>query len=378
MSEEKIRLSWDDLKAPAIDKRIEEDRKIEEQRKGLEAPLALGDERGSRSLFLNTMFYLAMAGLCFGFVGWGIGEVYRLETRQSDERYFRRQVREAFDDAADVQEAKSLAKERIQQRIRAGSAAWFGIIGLILGFGLGAAEGAVMHSPKKALLEGLVGLAVGLVGGLIAGYIGQAVYSAMLSAQTVDPTESYMNPARIVGWAIAGAFLGVAQGAARLVPKKTLYGLVGGVIGGAAGGLFFDPVVHMASADWISRLIGICVVGAAVGFFVGLVEAFAKDAWIRVAAGRLSGKQFIAYRNPTLMGSEVSCDVYLFRDENVAPQHAAIWRTPSGFEIEDLNSQTGTLLNGQPVRRAKLRAGDQIRVGGNLLVFEEKERRRAR
>lgn len=377
MTEKKITLSWDELRNPAIDKRIEEDRKTEEQRKGLAAPLALGDEQGSRKALLNAMFYLAIAGLCFGFLAWGVSEVYSLtEDEETRVQFVDKQWRELVRDGYSAEEAERIMISRISRWKRADSAVWFGLVGLILGFGLAAAEGTVMRTSKKAVIEGLIGMAVGFLGGLVAGYVGQAVYSAMLSDHTRGVTQSFTSPARIVGWAIAGGFLGVAQGAGRLLPKKSLYGLIGGLLGGALGGFLFDPVARSVGAGWISRLVGICVVGGAVGFFVGLVEALAKDAWIRVAAGRLSGKQFIAYRNPTVIGADMSCDVYLFRDEDVAPQHAAIWRVAGGFEIEDLNSPMGTIVNNQPVRRTKLRAGDQIRLGSNLLVFEEKERRR--
>jgi hypothetical protein len=374
MSEEKIVLGQEDLYTPEIDKRLEEDAKIEAQRAGLQGALPIGEAERPGSVWLNTMLYLAIAGLCFGFIGWGAGEVYHLEKEQLVKDRIASEHRRLIREDVPKAEARRVLRSRVQREIRAGSAIWFGVVGLFLGLGLGAAEGVVMRVPRKAVIEGLVGMAVGCVGGLVAGYVGQVVYSSIFT----DHEDELFNQARIVGWAIAGGFLGVAQGAARMVPKKTLFGLIGGLIGGALGGMLFDPVASAAKADWISRLMGICAVGAGVGFFVGLVENLAKDAWIRVAAGRLSGKQFIAYRNPTVIGSDVSCDVFLFRDESVARQHAAIWKSGSGFEIEDLTTGGGTLVNNIPVKRAKLRAGDQIRIGGNLLIFEEKERRRVR
>jgi CRP-like cAMP-binding protein len=63
---------------------------------------------------------------------------------------------------------------------------------------------------------------------------------------------------------------------------------------------------------------------------------------------------------------------FLVADDLVSPQHCRIFRAKTGgrFWIEDLGSENGTLLNDAPVRRAVLRSGDAIRIGGTRLVFE--------
>lgn len=56
-------------------------------------------------------------------------------------------------------------------------------------------------------------------------------------------------------------------------------------------------------------------------------------------------------------------------DESVARRHAILLLREDGFWVEDLNSRTGTFLDGQPVRgRAFMRPGQEIRCGGYGLV----------
>jgi len=59
----------------------------------------------------------------------------------------------------------------------------------------------------------------------------------------------------------------------------------------------------------------------------GLVESALKDRWLYVTAGPLAGKQFILYKPRTIVGSDQKCDIYLFKDSNIAKEHAIIdWR----------------------------------------------------
>ena len=58
-------------------------------------------------------------------------------------------------------------------------------------------------------------------------------------------------------------------------------------------------------------------------------------------------------------------------DANVSREHAAFVREGSSWWIEDLDSSNGTLLNGEPVDRARLQDGDVVEVGVTRLTFHE-------
>ena len=154
-------------------------------------------------------------------------------------------------------------------------------------------------------------------------------------------------------------------------------GLLGGVLGGLLGGLVFDPINYVfTSADGqalVSRGIGFTLIGLMVGLFVGIVEQWTKSAWLLMKAGPLAGKQFVVFRNPTVLGSAPKADVYLFKDEAIEPRHALIHDRGGRFEIEDMDTADGTYVNGIPVRRQVLKSGDQIVLGKTVLEFALKE-----
>ncbi|NQU43019.1 VWA domain-containing protein [bacterium] len=177
---------------------------------------------------------------------------------------------------------------------------------------------------------------------------------------------------RSLSWGLVGLLLGLAQGIAMGSGKKIRNGLIGGLVGGLIGGFLFDPIGAIVHTDWLSRLVALCVVGGLIGLMTGLAENLLKDAWLVVTQGPLSGKQFVLYKNPTVLGSSPKADLYLFKDPDVAPQHAAIQITPQGHVLLDGGMPTGTRVNGVPITRHRLRPGDQIQLGRYVFAYSEK------
>jgi pSer/pThr/pTyr-binding forkhead associated (FHA) protein len=120
--------------------------------------------------------------------------------------------------------------------------------------------------------------------------------------------------------------------------------------------------------------VAIISIGTVAGMGTGLIESVAKTGWLRVVAGLIAGKQFIIYKNPTRIGSSPQCEVYLFKDPQVGPWHAAIHAVPGGYDIEDLQSPSGTLVNGRSVSRVRLKNNDLLQIGTTTLQFQEKPR----
>jgi hypothetical protein len=179
-----------------------------------------------------------------------------------------------------------------------------------------------------------------------------------------------------------GLFVGLGQGAVVRAKRKMVNGLIGGLLGGLAGGLLFDPLAQAIAfaarltggtvGGEVSRLVAIVVMGAACGTAIGLVEQVRKEAWLRIVEGPLTGKQFIVYRSPTIIGASPKCDITLALDKFVAPQHASISHQGTRYLLGDLNSPTGTRVNGRPVRTHLLRSGDRIGIGQTTLLFAER------
>jgi Inner membrane component of T3SS, cytoplasmic domain len=178
---------------------------------------------------------------------------------------------------------------------------------------------------------------------------------------------------RASAWAVAAIPAGFGQGIALRDRKIVFNGMLGGVLGGLLGGIFFDPInMLFATEDGgaeLSRAVGLTIIGLTVGFFVGVVEQWTKTAWVMMKTGPLAGKQFVLYRNPTVLGSSPKADIYLFKDEAIEPSHALIHNRGGRFEIEDQDSADGVYVNGLQIRRRILQPGDKIVLGKTQLEF---------
>ncbi len=243
---------------------------------------------------------------------------------------------------------------------------WFVLVGVCVGFGLAIAEPVVGHNGQSALLRGALGIGLGALGGFVCSLFINQVYN-FLQGDTDGFTIRQVF-ARGVGWSILGVFLAIAPGIAMRNVKKLLLGLAGGAIGGLVGGFLFDPICELTGSAVPARIVNIIGLGVGAAIATTLLEEAAKQGWLKVATGVITGKQFILYRNPTIIGSSPKAEIYLFKDPTVAPWHAAINGVGGEFLLTALNGAT-VLLNGRPVRQERLRNGDQIRIGNTIFLF---------
>jgi pSer/pThr/pTyr-binding forkhead associated (FHA) protein len=271
------------------------------------------------------------------------------------------------------------------------------LVGAALGVALGAVEGASVGSPRLLMKGMLIGLFVGALGGIVGAYVGGVVYQWALFGKDADVLVSGGNIldfthavlARALGWTFLGAFPGLAAGAATLSRKRATHGLAGGLIGGFLGGFAFDLIatviatpiqgvaaagtgVHKFEAGGLSRAIGFTLIGLLTGLFIGLVEEYFKQAWVRVLAGNNEGRDYILSKPLTVLGRDERADVPLFGDPGLSPQHAAIRMENGRHTLLDGGAQMGSVVNGQPVQQQLLRDGDMIQLGQVRLLFREK------
>jgi pSer/pThr/pTyr-binding forkhead associated (FHA) protein len=70
------------------------------------------------------------------------------------------------------------------------------------------------------------------------------------------------------------------------------------------------------------------------------------------------------------IGRDADTDVPLPDDPKLSRVHAALERYGTGWSINDLGSRNGTFVNNQRLWRERiLRAGDEVKIGGTLLVY---------
>jgi hypothetical protein len=350
-SQEPLRLSSAELFSPQVEAYLEEQAVLNRPMPEVKPrPLLI-------RILYSSYFYLSLACGLGGLVGWMILEPF-------------------IDD-----------REIVQQRgLQIAVLLVFPVVMGSVGLFLGAAEGIMCRNPQRATICAAVGLGIGFGGGLIAMVAAEIIYGLMVR---IAITSFWKNPqlhqrptglallvimmGRAAAWAVAAIPAGIGQGIALREKKVLLNGLIGGVLGGLLGGLAFDPIDYaVTGADgeaWLSRGIGFLIIGMMVGLFVGIVEQWTKTAWLLMKAGPLAGKQFVIFRNPTVLGSSPKADVYLFKDEAIEPRHALIHDRGGRFEIEDLNTADGTYVNGIPVKKQILKAADQIVMGKTVLEF---------
>lgn len=354
MTTEPMRLSRDDLFSPRVEGYLEE--QAVANRPVPEAP--------PRPLIIRILysswFYLSIASMIGGLCAWAV-----LEPSFSD-------------------------KDLEDQRLHLAHYLLFPTVMGGVGLFLGAAEGIICRNLLRATLSALVGIGIGFIGGLImlipAGMVfGIMVQLAVAASPPTSIGEDHMPKGfgllllmmgRGAAWAVASIPAGLAQGVAMRDKKIAVNGLVGAVLGGLLGGMLFDPIyLLLAQPDTAStsRGAGFAIIGAMVGLFVGLVEQWTKTAWLYMKAGPLAGKQFVIFRNPTVLGSSPKADIYLFKDEAIEPRHALLHNRGGRFELEDCDSGDGTYVNGRPITKQILHAGDQIVLGKTVLEFALKE-----
>ena len=259
----------------------------------------------------------------------------------------------------------------------------------LVGLFLGAAEGFMCRNTRRAVVSGAVGLGVGFAGGLILLIPVGLLFSLMqvVAVQVGKPLAPGQMPVgmtllivmmgRAAAWAIISIPAGLGQGIALRERKIVFNGILGGALGGLIGGLLFDPIAFVFITPdgqaMVSRAIGLTIVGLMVGLFVGLVEGWTKTAWLLMRKGPLAGKQFVLFKDTTVLGSSPKAEIYLFKDEAIEPRHAIIHNRGGRFELEDCQSPDGTYVNGIPIKKHLLQNGDQIVMGKTVLEFTLRE-----
>jgi Inner membrane component of T3SS, cytoplasmic domain len=300
----------------------------------------LAQEEGS--IFLQAWFYLGSAGLAGSLLAWSIAE-------------------RGFVDGA---------------RDRWGNLWMLPMIVTLICVGFAVAESLIERSGKKVLTRGALSLPLGIAFGFVFDAIANTFYAVALGLCSAAGAQTFHNPAvwlaRGFAWAVFGAAGGIVYGIVGRSMKKTAFGVLGGAIGAVLGGTIFDPISFATHGGAPSRAIGFGLLGLATGVGMGLVENALKDRWLYVTAGPLAGKQFILYKPQTTIGSDQSCDIYLFKDPQIEPDHAVLQLKASRVY---LLPKGAAYISGQPVRGPQiLESGAIVQVGRYSFRYQEKER----
>lgn len=260
-------------------------------------------------------------------------------------------------------------KEGIAKTVRTHSAIWSAIIALFVGLFLGIGEGVFYGSKEKALKYGAIGAGVSVLLGYASGYLAQWMYSSMLGD---DPAPIAAALVRGIGWAVMGVGIGLAVGLIKPELKRLLFCVIGGTCGAFLGGFLFNFIGEAVPNDMVSRGVAIVIMGLLIGVGVGLLEQFAKQAWLKVIRGEFEGKEYLVFAGTTSIGNNGKNTIVLFKDKLIGPHHCDIVLEGSRYVVKDCGTPMGTLVNGQKVTRQILKQGDAISIGNSVLVFNTK------
>ncbi len=296
----------------------------------------------------SAVLQMALAGLIGGLLAWALQEPFISDSERS---------------------AQSVAALLLAM-------AGFGaVLGGLIGLALGSVEGVVSRVWEKAAVGGGLGLVIGGAGGALGGLLGQVVYGGLSGGGLSIIVQIGV---RAFAWGVVGVFVGLGQGVMMRAPQKILNGLIGGAVGGFVGGFLFDPISLVFGgitfalsgevSGWLSRMVGMSVMGLCAGAAIGMVEQIRKEAWLTIVAGPMSGKQFIIYVSPTIIGSSPKADICLLKDPHVAPEHAQVEREANRYVLTDLGKGQ-TAVNQRPITRCQLRDGDYVTVGQTVLQY---------
>lgn len=251
------------------------------------------------------------------------------------------------------------------------TAVWTAALGAVFGGIYSAWPDAMSRVWERAGIAFALGAIFGGIGGAIAGAAAQKIYENLLGD---FPSNTTFYVARGIAWGVFGLLAGAAIGGAQRVPKKALFGLIGGAVGGAIGGLIFEALAQATNgdvSDWLLRLIGLFFVFGLMGIAIGLVETGMRQAWVRIVAGGMTGKEFIIYLDATDIGTSPKCQITLIKDPSVHPYHCRIQSNGRVRRVTAYQGATVT-VNGQPVMDHVLRNGDLIGVGQTAIQYADR------
>jgi Inner membrane component of T3SS, cytoplasmic domain len=214
-----------------------------------------------------------------------------------------------------------------------------------------------------------------LVLGFVSGFVASWVYYKISEQAFRHGDFSNDNPlfylARALGWAVFGAGIGATVGLAEQSQRKAINGMLGGAAGGGIGGFIFQFTGAHIHSQGFSRLVGLLAIGILIAAATFLVETARREAWLRVIAGGMTGKEFILYHDITRVGSSPQCEIFVVKDPSVAALHAQI-HDQAGRRTISAAPGAPVLVNGTAVSQHDLRPGDQLQIGATTLAYDER------
>ena len=248
--------------------------------------------------------------------------------------------------------------------------------GILMGGFFGGGEGIVSRAFNKIIPGIIMGMIIGAAGGLIGFVIGQALLLPLgtFFFNSEGAFKNFGIPlAKGLGWGAFGLFIGSVEGVRSKSLNKLLIGIAGGFTGGLFGGLVFELLRNASPNNPVYRLIGLIILGMAIGACYGLFENKMSKASLYVLNGRLKGKEFLLNAKKTSIGASPKTEIALEGYKQISKNHATIEKSKSNyvFTVADKlgSAAMATCINDGRTIKKTLADGDVIRVGNAQMQF---------
>ncbi len=247
------------------------------------------------------------------------------------------------------------------------------VVGALMGAFFGAAEGITSRIKVRIPTGLLLGALVGCIGGAAGALVGQAalwLIGGIFFLSYRDTQWVVLPVSRAIGWAVLGVFVGAGEGVRALSPKKIAVGVIGGFLGGIVGGFALEYSRLLLPGFAFFRLVGLVILGLAIGFFYGLIEQGMSLGVLRILAGELKGKEFLLTEKRIRIGRSPRNEIALPPYEDLADLQADIRVRKGEPVITNLEPRLAMLINEEKVREKKLKLGDVIKIGSARIFYK--------
>jgi hypothetical protein len=226
---------------------------------------------------------------------------------------------------------------------------WTSLLAIGLAAALMSGQNLLLRKPLLTKRQVLPLLGGGLVAGLLAGSVSQAAFSSLASYPFL------ISFGRVFGWILLGGILGI--GMSYVIPNlPRRNSLIAGCAGGLAGAIAFIIAVPILP-DFLARLLGAAILGAAIGLMIAWAEKLAREACLIVHWGPKERTVINLGERAVVLGSSNEAELYLPKEKGFPPISALV--TFQGGKIVMQNKMTDTTH--------ELKSGNKLQLG-ELLV----------
>lgn len=193
-------------------------------------------------------------------------------------------------------------------RILALTSTWMGIFAIGYTLSLTFGQNKYLKRPGLQGPEITRGITGGAIVGFLSGFCAQLFFTIAVVVGQRNVVLAELS--RIIAWGMFGAMIGV--GMSFVIPNlgRTI-GASWGAIGGGVGAIGFI-LCSALLGDQIGRLAGMAIVGAALGYAIGMAEEASRHAWVEATYG--SAKEIVRVSlgaTPVCVGSNSqACSIW--------------------------------------------------------------------